>query len=177
MNSYEFTLTLSLPNADADPEEHLDALFEAGCDDALVGVGVSGTLALEFNREAESAPAALQSAIDAVAEAIPAARLVEVQPDLVGVSDIAALAHCSRQNIRKYVVNRDGDFPRPTYSGTTPLWHLVDVIEWFTHQTKPSITFAGELFDIAVAALKTNLDLQQRRLEELMRRRGRIAAR
>ena len=63
MTEYEFTLTFTLPDAQDDPVQHLDALFDAGCDDAIVGTGTSGTISLEFNRDADSATNAIESAI------------------------------------------------------------------------------------------------------------------
>ena len=42
MNEYVFQLYYQLPESEPDPEAWLDALFEAGCDDALVGVAVAG---------------------------------------------------------------------------------------------------------------------------------------
>ena len=60
----------------------MDRLAEEGCDDALVGVGQLGRLALEFVREAPSADDAVVSAIEDVRRALPNARLIE-----------AALAH------------------------------------------------------------------------------------
>jgi len=78
MSDYEFTLTFSLPESDA--EQYLDALFEAGCDDALIGIGQAGSIALDFVRDSESASMAVESAIENVKAAIPAAELIEVKP-------------------------------------------------------------------------------------------------
>ena len=55
MTEYEFVLRFQLPTDDDKPESFLDALYEAGCDDAVVGVGLAGYLSLDFTREAESA--------------------------------------------------------------------------------------------------------------------------
>ncbi len=104
MNEYEFTLTFTLPGTQDDPVQHLDALFEAGCDDAVAGTGIPGTISLEFNRDADSATNAVESAIRDVMKAIPGASLVEAKPDLVGLTDVAEILNCSRQNIRKYAV-------------------------------------------------------------------------
>jgi hypothetical protein len=82
VEKYEFELTFSLPDADADPASFLDALFEAGCDDATVGVGRRGAIGLDFTREAASARDAFSSAIEDVKRAIPGAVLVEAKPDL-----------------------------------------------------------------------------------------------
>ena len=74
---YTFLLKYQLSEADNDPDALVERLGEAGCDDALVGVGQPGRLALEFTREAESAQAAMRSALADVKRAIPSARLIE----------------------------------------------------------------------------------------------------
>jgi hypothetical protein len=53
---------------------------DAGCDDALVGIGQPGRLALEFTRKSASARAVLRSALTDVKCAIPCARLLEAAP-------------------------------------------------------------------------------------------------
>ena len=57
---YEFTLILS-GVSELTPEV-LDALYEAGCDDALIGMR-DGTAYAEFCREADSLPQAVSSAV------------------------------------------------------------------------------------------------------------------
>jgi hypothetical protein len=80
MTSYHFTLSFELPDPSTDPSTLLDALYEAGCDDATPGVGRPGMLALEFGREAHSADAAVTSAIEHVHRAVPRAKLVAIAP-------------------------------------------------------------------------------------------------
>ena len=55
-----------------------DALYEAGCDDALL-TSSSGVQRAIFDREAASFAAAVASAITAVESAIPGARVVAVE--------------------------------------------------------------------------------------------------
>lgn len=81
MRKYEFVLTFRLPRADADPNTYLDALYEGGCDDAMVGTAKLGKIGLEFVRQAASAHDAVNSAIEDVKNAIPGAHLVEAGPD------------------------------------------------------------------------------------------------
>lgn len=52
---YLFTLKYQLADADSDLDALVERLGEAGCDDALVGMGLPGRLVLEFTREAASA--------------------------------------------------------------------------------------------------------------------------
>jgi hypothetical protein len=72
-----FTLAYQLPSDDIDMDAIMDRLAEEGCDDALVGVGQPGRLALEFVREAPSADDAIEGAIEDVRRAVPSARLIE----------------------------------------------------------------------------------------------------
>ena len=81
---YIFTLKYQLAQGDSDPDVLVERLYTEGCDDALVGVGLPGRLALEFTREAATAEAALLSALMDIKRIIPDARLVEVAPDFVG---------------------------------------------------------------------------------------------
>ncbi|KKX59933.1 hypothetical protein F6476_34215 [Pseudomonas umsongensis] len=72
-----FTLKYQLASDESDLDALLELLAEEGCDDALVGVGQLGRLALEFVREAPSAHHAIESAIADVSRALPNARLIE----------------------------------------------------------------------------------------------------
>lgn len=108
---YTFTLKYQLADNDRTPDILVERLGEAGCDDALVGIGQPGRLALEFTREAESADAAVRSALADVRHAVPSARLIEVAPDLVGLTDVAEMVGVSRQNMRKLMLANPGSFP------------------------------------------------------------------
>lgn len=72
-----FTLKYQLLSDENDMDAIMDRLAEAGCDDALVGVGQPGHLALEFVREASSVHGAMAGAIEDVRRAVPNARLIE----------------------------------------------------------------------------------------------------
>ena len=165
MARYEFSLTFALPDEGADGEQYLDALFEAGCDDAVVGIGERGMIGLDFGREADSADAALNSAIDDVLAAIPCASLLEVAPDMVGVSEIAELVGCARQNIQKYVAS--GAFPKPCHVGRTAVWHFLDVATWFARKKQlRTVKLSREMMEVSRLAYRINLDVQKRRFEE-----------
>jgi hypothetical protein len=101
---YVFTLKYVLVDSDDNLDEIVERLGEAGCDDALVGIGQPGRLALEFTREAENAAAAVRSALAGVRMAVPSARLIEAAPDLVGLTDVAGIVGVSRQNMRKLML-------------------------------------------------------------------------
>jgi len=129
---YEFILKYVLSDENADSSQYLNALFEAGCDDATIGIGKTGAIALEFVREAASAAEAVLSAIADVKKVIPDAELSEVAPDLVTPTEIASVVGCSRQNIQKIIANPKKRFPSPIHqSSAGSVWHLEPVLRWF----------------------------------------------
>ncbi|BBC22479.1 DNA-binding protein [Pseudanabaena sp. ABRG5-3] len=80
MQPFEFTLKFSLPNSQIDPSDYIEQLYKNGCDDALIGIGTKGYIALDFIREASSAYEAISSAITDVKVSIPHSRLIEATP-------------------------------------------------------------------------------------------------
>ena len=44
MKEYSFTLKFNFPDARTDPDCYIDRLYEAGCDDALIGIGKQGII-------------------------------------------------------------------------------------------------------------------------------------
>lgn len=159
---YTFTLKYQLADDDRDPDALVERLSEAGCDDALVGIGQPGRLALEFTREADSADAAVRSALADVRSAVPWARLIEVAPDLVGLTDVADIVGVSRQNMRKLMLAHPGSFPAPVHEGSASIWHLADVLAWL--QAKGSYALAMDVLEVACVALQVNVAKEGRRL-------------
>ncbi len=77
MNKYDFALIFKLAD-EIDSEIYLDALYEAGCDDASVCIGKIGWIELDFIRYSHSASEAIESAIADVNRAIPNAVLKHI---------------------------------------------------------------------------------------------------
>ncbi len=152
---YNFRLKYQLSADDCDPDDIIERLGAAGCDDALVGIGRPGRLALDFTRESESAHAAVRSAIDEVRRAIPTAMLIEAAPDFVGLSDIAEVAGVSRQAMRKLMLAHPSDFPPPVHEGTLAIWHLAEVLDWLKARGRCQIE--PELLETASMMLELNL--------------------
>jgi hypothetical protein len=75
MDTYAFAIRVTGINPDSDASEV--ALYEAGCDDAVIAVIVGG-MRLDFDREAESYGIAVSSAIRDVKRA--GARVLSVEP-------------------------------------------------------------------------------------------------
>lgn len=101
MTSYTFTLRYQLSNHDANHDELVERLAEAGCTDALVGIGHARCIALEFTRDAESLQDAQNSATIDVKRAIQSATLLD-----------------DRTQLNDFQV--PDDFPRPQHSGALP---------------------------------------------------------
>lgn len=154
MTEYEFTLKFALPGAEADPEQHVAALERAGCNDAIIGIGKRGRIALEFARAARSSDAAVRSALADVRKAIPGARLIEALPDLVGLSDVADVAGCTRQNLRKLSMS-DATFPTAVHEGNPELFHLVEILHWVHKSGRADIPRAT--IDIAETNRQLNI--------------------
>ena len=57
MTEFDFLLKFDLPDPESDPDKFVDALYKAGCDDATIGIGQRGRVALNFTREAATAKA------------------------------------------------------------------------------------------------------------------------
>ena len=159
---YTFTLKYQLADDDRDADALVERLGEAGCNDALVGIGQPGRLALEFTRDAADADEAVRSALADVRRATPSARLIEVAPDLVGLTDVADIVGVSRQNMRKLMLAHPGSFPAPVHEGSTSIWHLADVLAWL--QAKGSYALASDVLDVARVAMQVNVAKEGRRL-------------
>jgi hypothetical protein len=155
MAIFEFTLKFSLPDNEADPDVLVEKLAAAGCDDALIGSGQPGRIALTFDRKADSAFAAVSSAVLDVRGVIPDARLVEAVPDLVGLTDVADIVQCSRQYMRKLMLNSGASFPVPVHEGKVALWHLSKVLVWL--RDNKQYQFDEKLLDIAQINMQFNM--------------------
>jgi predicted DNA-binding transcriptional regulator AlpA len=159
---YTFTLKYQLAEHDSDADALVERLGEAGCDDALVGIGQPGRLALEFTREAKSAKAAVRSALADVKRAVPSAKLVEAVPDFVGLTDVAELVGVSRQAMRKLMLSHAATFPAPVHEGSASIWHLAEVLGWL--EEKGGYALERKMLETARAALEVNLAKEVHRL-------------
>ena len=83
MKPHEFTLRFTIADAGMDTNALIEKLYEAGCDDALIGSGEPGHLSLQFSREASSAEQAMRSAIQDVQKVAPQAVLTLSESDYI----------------------------------------------------------------------------------------------
>jgi hypothetical protein len=165
---YDFTLKFKLAADDADADELVERLGEAGCDDALVGIGQPGRIALNFSREADSAQRAIVSALVDVKKVIPEAKLLEVSPDFVGLTDVAELVGVTRQNMRKLMLAHAESFPTPIHEGSAAFWHLWLVLQWL--KDRGGYRIEQPLLDVAHIAMQINLMKEAGHLETRVRR-------
>ena len=140
---------------DTKPEGFVEQLFADGCDDALIGIGQHGRLALDFTREASSAGEAVLSALTDVQRIVPGARLIEASPDFVGLTDIANILGFSRQNMRKLLVKSGPTFPLPVHDGKPAIWHLATILDWFAIEKGRDLDAA--LHEVSRVTMQCNL--------------------
>lgn len=164
---FAFTLRYQLPAGHHDVDAAVERLGAAGCDDALVGIGIPGRLALAFTREAPDAWTAVMTALEDVRRALPSAALIEAAPDLVGLSDVAELLGVSRQAMRKLMLAHPGHFPPPIHEGTAALWHLADLLSWLRQRGNRPI--GDDVVQVAEATMLVNAAKRSRRLPQAAR--------
>ena len=133
MNEFEFELIFKISDDQNKIDSLIELLYEAGCDDAVIGSGKQGMLGFMFTREAKSAQEAFESAISNIKSVIPDAKLIEAKPDFAGISDIAEFARCTRQNILKIFSSTEA--PVPIHTGGQSYWHLSDALTWLSHKS------------------------------------------
>jgi hypothetical protein len=76
MQEFEFDLTIQLPDGALDIEEIVDALFNAGLDDSVVGLGTPGMIGIGCVRDGEDFESAVAEAVEAALSALPAGAAV-----------------------------------------------------------------------------------------------------
>ena len=157
---YEFTLKFAIPGTNAD--ELVDRIGAAGCTDALVGTGQPARIALNFTREANSAMTAIVSSLEYSRKAIPEARLLEITPDFVGLSDVAELVEVTRQNMRKLMLKHAATFPSAVHEGSSAVWHLFPVLRWLKDHAHYSVP--QPRLDVAHIAMQINLVKESKQL-------------
>jgi hypothetical protein len=169
VDTYAFTLLIS---GDAGTDERIDALFDAGCDDATFSH--SATISYgDFDREAASLLDALLSAIRAV-ESVEGLVVRRVETDdLVTLPQIAERLGRTRQSVHQ-LVNGDrgeGDFPAPVASarGKGKVWDWADVAAWgdvaFDHERAETIAAVNGALSLRAA----RSTLTPRRVARLLR--------
>jgi hypothetical protein len=167
VNKYEFSLIFDVAGAKLGPDECVESLGAHGCDDAIVGVGKAGRLALSFTRRSSSATDAVLSAIGDVRIAVPGAQLLEAAPDYVGITEAAAIVGRSRQNMRKLMLGSLPAAPAPLHEGSSAIWHLAVLLRWVRDEKRYRIS--GDLLELARTNMQVNLAVDQRNADAPVR--------
>ena len=133
MPLHHFTLIVDGP--DVQHQVLVDALFEAGCDDGLVGRS-EGTQYVEFDREAPRLEDAVLSAVADV-ERVPGVAVTRIaDAGLVSMAGIAARTGRTREGVRLLIAGArgPGGFPPPVTDPRSRyrLWRWSEVERWLT---------------------------------------------
>lgn len=161
-HNYEFELVYKLAPGE-DPAQYIDALFEAGCDDAIPLIGQPGMIGLAFDRESTSASMAVASAIVQVEKAIPHAtidKLERVEPWLKNLSELAVEFGCTKQNLSRYQRGESSvaePFPAPYVDGRTSYWITYVVADWL--QRNANLEVPKEKMDMYKCAWVMNMSI------------------
>lgn len=161
MKDYEFALRYHVGSMDLTMDQIDDALFEAGCDDALVSHNGAGLIELDFTREAESVAEAVESAMECVKNALPNSVLVEAKPDYVGVTDVAEYCKVSRQYIQKLLSTHVINLVPLTVVGKSSVYRLAPAIAEIKKREVPGLTLPPELEELSALTMKINLQNEQ----------------
>lgn len=157
---HEFTLRIE---GRLDTERTINALFEAGCDDASFSMVDDAGLG-DFHRLASSLPEAVASAIRDV-ESVPGLHVLRIDTDdLVTMSDIARRLGRTRESVRLLASGKrgKGDFPPPLsrLGSRSPFWRWTDVAAW-AGTLSPEEQARARL----IAAVNAALELRRQRAE------------
>ena len=159
-----YTFTLIAEGSDLQIDDVADALFEAGCDDALVGQAGSVQY-LDFDRDAESLEEAVLSAVAQIEtiDGVDVVRLADA--GLISMAEIATRTGRTRESVRLLVSGErgPGGFPPPVTDPRSRyrLWRSNEVNRWFQSHHNTSLDNARD--DLISAAINAALELRQHR--------------
>ena len=158
MSTHHFTLIVDGP--DVQSGAVVDALYEGGCDDALIG-RTDNIQYVEFDREAAGLVEAVLAAVADI-ERVDGVRVVRLaDAGLVSMADIAARTGRTREGVRLLVTGArgPGGFPPPVTDprGRYRLWRWWDVERWLVARLGKE-TSSEE--DHARAAINASLELR-----------------
>jgi hypothetical protein len=154
---HNFVLVLS---GVSEPNDRLeDALFEAGCDDALLSFR-NQTAYLEFDRSAKTLREAILSAIKDVEAAQLGVSVIHIEPgDPVNAAEIARRSGLTREYIRllSQGMRSPNKFPTPSSGISSHMltWSYAEVANWLFENRKIKdkrvVEMAGLIRDVNTA--------------------------
>ncbi len=138
MKNSNITFSLILSNVSEITDALEDALFEAGCDNALI-FSKNKIVYLDFVSDTNNFKATVNDAINSVEKIGYKAARVE-PADLVTASEIARRINKSREYVR-LLINGErgkGNFPIPLAGVTTKtnIWSWLEVVNWLYRENK-----------------------------------------
>ena len=80
----------------------------------------------------------------------------------MGLTDVADLVGCTRQNMRKLMISNLATFPVAVHEGSQALWHLRPVLAWFSETQKRPIN--PSLIEVSEVTMQVNIANEKRRL-------------
>ena len=102
MAEIEFELIFALPEGKHEVFDLIDAVFEAGFEDAIVGTGLPGMLGVALEASSDRAEDAILDAARVIQKQLPEGSVLrEVRPDLVSLADVAKRLEVTRQSLQK----------------------------------------------------------------------------
>lgn len=136
MEKFEFDLVFSLPDGgEKDAFDLADRVYEAGFEDAVIGTGMPGLLAVSLECEGVDAETVITETARQILHHLPkGAFLRDVRPDLVSLADVAGRLSIQRQSLQKRPM------PKPVTHG---LYRVTEIFDVLTQQldNKPSVRF------------------------------------
>lgn len=161
MPTFHFTLIVDGP--DLQDRSLIDALFEAGCDDAAIGCSDSVQY-VDFDREAEDFNGAILSAVDDL-EKLDGVEVIRIaDAGLASLADIAVRVGRTRESVRLLArgARGPGGFPKPVTDPRSRyrLWRWTEVAHWFTERLDEHPEVAE---DKLTAAYNAALELRRHR--------------
>ena len=168
---FDFELVFALPPAcDLDAITLSDLVIGAGFDDALIGSGTHGLLAVSLDLTGDAPEDVILTAATTLLQALPSGtRLREVRPDLVSLADVADRLHVKRQALQKRKM------PPPAVAGFYRATEVIAALTEAQPKRKPRLTTsdATPWFAAAPAAQRINAYLALGQMDEVsLRRRG-----
>jgi hypothetical protein len=97
---------------------------------------------------------------------------VEALPDFVGVTDVANLLGCTRQNVQKLISKDNSQCPPAVYGGAQSIWHLAELLTWLVEYKNCSIN--ESLIETARTTMNLNLAKKSQMLDPDMQENFKI---
>jgi len=148
---FEFDLVFALPQGVADEGAVLDALYEAGCENAVIGLGAPGLIGVGVTRSGTDAEAVISATARRILNGLPEGlTLREVRPDLVTLAEVAARLKVTRQALQKRRM------PPPSVGGLYRASEMPPYLDSVAGRIRDGMRTAAAWFAAAPGAQRVN---------------------